>query len=143
MAQQPKKSGLVAATVLLAGAWWFWFNTGALAWWWDDKTITCSAPGVVRILTDLINKNMTHPGKDDGLKNSTFEVIEGDHATIDAIRTVQVGNPVSGYTCTAFAHGVNADGALFDKSREHVSFEYTVQPVDNDPQRFVVELKRW
>lgn len=143
MAQQPKRSGLVAAAVLLAGAWWFWFNTGAFAWWWDDKTITCSAPGVVRILTELVNKNMTHVGKDDGLKYSTFEAIKGDHATIDAIRTVQVGNPISGYTCTAFAHGVNADGSLFDKGREHVSFEYTVQPVDNNPQQFVVELKRW
>ncbi len=86
---------------------------------------------------------MTHVGKDDGLKNSTIGNIEGDHATIDAVRTVQVGNPISGYTCMAFARGVKADGSLFNKSREHVSFEYTVQPVYNNPNQFVVELSRW
>jgi hypothetical protein len=143
LSQQSKTLWPTAATVLLAGAWWLSFDTSAVAWWWDDKTNTCSSSGVVRILTQLVNKNMKHVGKDDGLNNSTFELIEGDHATIDAIRTVQAGNPISGYTCAAFAHGVNADGSLFDKGREHVSFEYTVQPLDNNPQQFVVELRRW
>jgi len=127
--------------VLLVGAWWFY--TGAISSWWVEKVNTCSAPSVVRTVTELVNKNMTHVGKDDGLKNSTFEALKGDHATIDAIRTVQVGNSISGYTCTAFAHGLNADGSLFDKSHELVSFEYTVQSIDNNPQGFVVELKRW
>ncbi len=143
MMEQPKRLGFVAATIFLAFGCWLWFNVSITAWLWNEKPNTCSAEGVVRVLTELVNKNMSHVGKNDGLRNSTFEVIEGDHATIDAIRTAQVGTPISGYTCTAFAHGVKADGSLFDKNREHVSFEYTVQSIDNQPQGFVVELKRF